>query len=110
MKKAHMFKFPILLISIAFLIAMVSWSACVSEKVSEKQPVDFVNPFIGTQASSERASTDGRTHPGACVPFGMTKWIPANIDNQSDMYPAFPWRHGPGAGKDSQSSRRLIQE
>lgn len=70
----------------AFLIVIVSLSACVSEKVSEKKPVDYVNPFIGTQASSKRASTDGRTHPGACVPFGMTKWSPANIDNQSDPY------------------------
>ena len=57
-----------------------------SEKVSEKQPVDYVNPFIGTQPSGERKSTDGRTHPGACLPFGMTKWTPANIDNVSDPY------------------------
>ncbi len=65
------------------LIIIVIFSGCVSEK---KQPVDYVNPFIGTQQSGERASTDGRTHPGACVPYGMTKWIPANIDNQSDPY------------------------
>jgi len=74
------------LVSLCFyiltFILIINLSAC----VSEKQPVDYVNPFIGSQASGERASTDGRTHPGACVPFGMTKWIPANIDNQSDPY------------------------
>jgi predicted alpha-1,2-mannosidase len=66
----------------SFLLALLLFSAC----ASEKQPVDYVNPFIGTKASGERKSTDGRTHPGACVPFGMTKWTPANIDNQSDPY------------------------
>jgi predicted alpha-1,2-mannosidase len=69
-----------------FFILIVTFSGCISEKTKVKQPVDYVNPFIGTKESSERASTDGRTHPGACVPFGMTKWIPANIDNQSDPY------------------------
>jgi len=69
-----------------FFIFIVAISGCISEKPKVKQPVDYVNPFIGTKESSERASTDGRAHPGACVPFGMTKWIPANIDNQSDPY------------------------
>jgi predicted alpha-1,2-mannosidase len=83
MNKNHRyFKSAVFLFCIAFLIAMVTLSGC----VTDKQPVDYVNPFIGTQPSGERASTDGRTHPGACVPFGMTKWIPANIDNQSDPY------------------------
>lgn len=71
---------------IAFLLTVVLISGCAKQTIDKKQPVDYVNPFIGTKASGERASTDGRTHPGACVPFGMTKWIPANIDGISDPY------------------------
>lgn len=34
-----------------------------------KQPVDYVNPFIGTQEM-------GHTFPGACVPFGFVQLSP----------------------------------
>jgi predicted alpha-1,2-mannosidase len=36
-----------------------------------KQPVDYVNPFIGTDAA-------GHTFPGACLPFGMVQLSPDN--------------------------------
>ena len=68
-----------------FILALIV-SGCVSETITKKQPVEYVNPFIGTKASSERASTDGRTHPGACVPFGMTKWTPVNVIDNRDPY------------------------
>jgi predicted alpha-1,2-mannosidase len=71
---------------IFILISIVISTACDSEITAEKQPVDYVNPFIGSQASSDRASTDGRTHPGACVPFGMTKWTPVNVVSHNDPY------------------------
>ena len=36
-----------------------------------KSPVDYVNPFIGTDA-------EGHTFPGACLPFGMVQLSPDN--------------------------------
>ena len=36
-----------------------------------KSPVDYVNPFIGTDAG-------GHTFPGACLPFGMVQLSPDN--------------------------------
>jgi predicted alpha-1,2-mannosidase len=67
-------------------LAVVLIGGCtVEQPIDKKEPVDYVNPFIGTQGG-ERKSTDGRTHPGASFPFGMTKWIPANVDQVSDPY------------------------
>ena len=39
--------------------------------LTEKEPVDYVNPFIGTDAG-------GHTFPGACLPFGMVQLSPDN--------------------------------
>ena len=49
--------------------------------VAEKQPIDYVNPIIGTNGM-------GHTFPGACVPFGIvqlspeTDTIPHNVDGR----------------------------
>jgi len=83
------------------LISMVNLFGC----ISEKEPVDYVNPFIGTKSSSERKSTDGRTHPGACVPFGMTKWIPANMNHHSD-----PYKYVEGSGTMPLYQNTIIKE
>jgi predicted alpha-1,2-mannosidase len=37
----------------------------------QRNPVDYVNPFIGTDAG-------GHTFPGACLPFGMVQLSPDN--------------------------------
>ena len=48
---------------------------------AEKQPIDYVNPIIGTNGM-------GHTFPGACVPFGIvqlspeTDTIPHNVDGR----------------------------
>lgn len=42
-----------------------------------KQPVDFVNPFIGT-------TNFGTTHPGAVCPNGMMSVVPFNVMGSSD--------------------------
>lgn len=55
--------------SIAILTAiMLSIQGCSSET---KRPVDYVNPFIGTDAG-------GHTFPGTCLPFGMVQLSPDN--------------------------------
>ncbi len=50
----------------AFLVVN-SFTSCSEQKKS----VDYVNPFIGTDAG-------GHTFPGACVPFGMVQLSPDN--------------------------------
>ena len=39
-----------------------------------KEPVDYVNPFIGASTDAEKAGVShglGKTFPGATTPFGM---------------------------------------
>ena len=55
---------PIVLI----LLLQILFVNCSSDT---KQPVDYVNPFIGTDAG-------GHTFPGACLPFGMVQLSPDN--------------------------------
>ncbi len=45
---------------------------CCSLLVSAQQPVDYVNPFIGT-------SNYGTTNPGAICPQGMMSVVPFNV-------------------------------
>jgi len=56
------------------LLLLFLFSAC--EKEHNKQPVDYVNPFIGT-------SGHGHTYPGATVPFGMVQLSP---DTRKDSW------------------------
>jgi len=41
---------------------------------TEKQPVDYVDPFLGTSSSR------WMLYPGPCLPFGMVKLSPDNMD------------------------------
>ncbi len=54
-------------ISLIILLSVLVLS-CTS---NVKSPVDYVNPFIGTDAG-------GHTFPGACLPFGMVQLSPDN--------------------------------
>jgi predicted alpha-1,2-mannosidase len=47
--------------------------SCYSD-ISEKQPVDYVDPFLGTSSSR------WMLFPGPCLPFGMVKLSPDNMD------------------------------
>ncbi len=45
-----------------------------------KQPVDYVNPFIGASTNVDRTGNGlGKTFPGAATPFGMTQVSPNTI-------------------------------
>jgi predicted alpha-1,2-mannosidase len=44
------------------------------EKVSEKNPVDLVNPLMGTD--SEYKLSNGNTYPAIALPWGMNFWTP----------------------------------
>lgn len=45
---------------------------------AQKQPVDYINPFIGT-------SNFGATHPGAIAPRGMASVSPFNVAGRPDL-------------------------
>lgn len=51
------------------LVVMGSAAAFHGQQPSKLNPVELVNPLIGTTA-------EGQTYPGAGVPFGMTQWTP----------------------------------
>src|SRR6201996_5183727 len=47
-----------------------------------RQPVDYVNPFIGASTSADKAGAShglGKTFPGAATPFGMVQVSPNTI-------------------------------
>src|SRR6516164_1009543 len=47
-----------------------------------RQPVDYVNPFIGASTSVAKAGAShglGKTFPGAATPFGMVQVSPNTI-------------------------------
>ena len=52
-----------------------------------KQPVDFVNPFIGTDGH-------GHVYPGASVPFGMVQLSPDTRDNTWDGSSGYHYSDG----------------
>ena len=76
--------------SMALLASAFLWVSCAGgggTSPSAMDPVDYVNPFIGTKSM-------GHTFPGACVPYGAvqlspdTENVPHNIDGvyRKDTY------------------------
>ena len=60
-----------LIINVTLFLAVASGSILTGCR-SEKEPVDYVNPFIGT-------SNYGTTNPGAICPQGMMRVTPFNV-------------------------------
>lgn len=64
--------------AIALRITLLCFMCLVSRLgVNAKQPVDKVDPFIGT-------TNFGTTHPGAVVPHGMMSVVPFNVSGSDD--------------------------
>ncbi|TDW96326.1 GH92 family glycosyl hydrolase [Dinghuibacter silviterrae] len=58
------------------------WLTPLAGLAQSKQPVDYVNPFIGASASAEKAGAVhglGKTFPGATTPFGLVQVSPNTI-------------------------------
>jgi len=58
------------------IIAFLLLTACSQLANTEKQPVDYVNPFIGTGGELDKGF--GNMFPGAAYPFGMIQLSPDN--------------------------------
>ncbi len=67
--------FHIMLV-LSFSVGLINASL----QAQTKDPVDFVNPFIGTEESVLPSiwEANGGTYPGAAVPFGMVQFTPEN--------------------------------
>ncbi|MCP4312870.1 MAG: glycoside hydrolase family 92 protein [Bacteroidetes bacterium] len=60
-----------------------------------KQPVDYINPFIGASTSVEDAGALhglGKTFPGAATPFGLVQLSPNTITG-GDNGPGYSYEH-----------------
>lgn len=73
-------------IILSLLVLMVC-----NTKGSPKEPVDYVNPFIGT-SNSVRPSiweANGGTYPGAVLPFGMVQVTPEDYHYDQNYIKSF---------------------
>ncbi|MEM1689927.1 MAG: GH92 family glycosyl hydrolase [Candidatus Hadarchaeales archaeon] len=75
----------LVVMTIFLLIFISSASASVPWLTSPRgtDPVDYVDPFIGTR--------HGHTSPGAAVPFAMTTWDPVRKEQASDI--SYPYEY-----------------
>lgn len=62
--------FYLVFISVLLLVCFVSFT----DMTKQKQPVDYVNPLIGTDTTKKISR--GNTYPAVSVPFAMTAWTP----------------------------------
>jgi predicted alpha-1,2-mannosidase len=56
--------------------------SCTNGFAQSKQPVDYINPFIGASTSVDKAGVShglGKTFPGAATPFGLVQVSPNTI-------------------------------
>ena len=69
MRKKYLFAF---ILSAAF--SMYGNSAKAANSIADFDPVEYVNPLIGTQSSHELST--GNTYPAIARPWGMNFWMP----------------------------------
>ncbi len=55
-----------------FIILSLIWATAAT--ASNQEPVDYVNPLVGTQSSFELST--GNTYPAIALPWGMNFWVP----------------------------------
>ncbi|MFD2962390.1 MULTISPECIES: GH92 family glycosyl hydrolase [Olivibacter] len=69
-------------LAVSFLISLAGQSCMSAKSKKQKDPVDYVNPFIGASTSVGAAGVYhglGKTIPGATTPFGMVQLSPNTI-------------------------------
>ncbi len=55
-----------------FIILSLIWATAAT--ASNQEPVNYVNPLVGTQSSFELST--GNTYPAIAMPWGMNFWVP----------------------------------
>ncbi|MGM0377516.1 MAG: hypothetical protein ACQEQ0_12140, partial [Bacteroidota bacterium] len=73
------------------MISVMITLSCAQDKHKEHRLIDYVDPFIGTDAH-------GHTFPGATTPFGMVQLSPDNPDGGWDWASGYHWSSDTIAG------------
>ena len=55
-------------------LLFVAICGLLSSVVNSAEPVDYVNPLMGTQSSFQLST--GNTYPAIGMPWGMNFWVP----------------------------------
>ena len=61
------------------VLAAAAIFSCKRDRVEEKDPVDYINSFIGSTGPSD--SDYGGTLPSVAPPFAMTQWCAMTREN-----------------------------
>ena len=75
----------------AIIIIIASLLTCQSLSSRDMEPVDYVNPLVGTQSSFQLST--GNTYPAIAMPWGMNCWVPQTGKNGDG------WQYTYGANK-----------
>ncbi|MDR0843785.1 MAG: GH92 family glycosyl hydrolase [Tannerella sp.] len=78
-----------------FLVGIMLFSLSCSTQTSIKQPVDYIDPFIGASTSTGKAGVlhgMGKTFPGAATPFGLVQLSPNTVTGK-DHGPGYSYEH-----------------
>ena len=74
------------------IICILSFAAfCILASAGNMEPVDYVNPLVGTQSSFQLST--GNTYPAIAMPWGMNCWVPQTGKNGDG------WQYTYGANK-----------
>ena len=73
---------------IIIIASLLTWQSLSSR---DMEPVDYVNPLMGTQSSFQLST--GNTYPAIAMPWGMNCWVPQTGKNGDG------WQYTYGANK-----------
>ncbi len=60
-------------------LTLMAMGLALAVKAAVLEPVDYVNPLVGTQSSFELST--GNTYPAIAMPWGMNFWVPQTGKN-----------------------------
>jgi putative alpha-1,2-mannosidase len=82
-------------IIIVFFLLLSAGFYASPEKIKDKLPFQYVNPFVGASTSARAAGVShglGKTFPGATTPYGMVQVSPNTITG-GDNAPGYSYEH-----------------
>jgi putative alpha-1,2-mannosidase len=79
------FKKNMIVLTIGLTLSLLM-SACCSKNGIEKDPVDYVNPYMGNISHMLKP-----THPIVHLPNGMVRMYPARVDHTGNRMSGFVW-------------------
>ena len=80
-----MFDYAPFRLTIILSIIFFTFSSCSSPKQGLKEPLDYIDPMIGTTEL-------GNTFPAVCLPFGLAKWTPQTSAGERKGHKPFDYK------------------